>query len=82
MQLGIATDELGHNTAFQRASYGLTVFSIIVPMIVTVFIAVGVVVLVVSNCAATKSYERRRFREMGVEAFWRKQKQGRGKRLS
>jgi hypothetical protein len=75
MQLGIATDELGHNTAFQRASYGLTVFSIIVPMIVTVFIAFGVVVLVVSNWAATKSYERRRFEEMGVEAFWRKQKQ-------
>ena len=75
MQLGIATDELGHNTAFQRASYGLTVFSIIVPMIVTVFIAFGVVVLVVSNWVATKSYERRRFEEMGVEASWRKQKQ-------
>ncbi len=82
MQLGIATDELGHSTAFQRASYGLTVFSIIVPVIVTVFIAFGVLVLVVSNWAATKSYERRRFREMGVEAFWRKQKQGRGKRSS
>lgn len=75
MQLGIATDELGHNSAFQKASYGLTVFSIIVPLIVSVFIAIGVVVLVVSNWAATKSYERRRFREMGVEPFWSKERQ-------
>jgi uncharacterized membrane protein YidH (DUF202 family) len=80
MQLGIATDELGHSTAFQKASYGLTVFSIIVPVIISVLIALGVVVLVVSNWAATKSYERRRFREMGVEPFWRKETQGRSKK--
>ena len=81
MQLGIATDELGHSTAFQRASYGFTVFSIVVPMIVSVMIFLGVVVLVVSNWAATTSYERTRFREMGVEPFWRKETRGRMKKV-
>jgi hypothetical protein len=67
MQLGLATDKLGHNDSFQSASYGFTVLSIFAPLIAGVGIALGVLILVVSNWMATKSYERKRFREMGVE---------------
>lgn len=70
MQVGLATEQLGHNGAFQNASYGLTVASILVPLIAIFGVVVGVLVLVVSNWAATKKYERRRFREMGVEPLW------------
>lgn len=70
MQVGLATEKLGQNGAFQNASYGLTVASILGPLIVIAGLVVGVLVLVVSNWAATKSYERRRFRDMGVEPLW------------
>ncbi|KAJ3488537.1 hypothetical protein NLG97_g6182 [Lecanicillium saksenae] len=40
MQVGLATEALGHNNAFQSASYGFTVFSILGPLI-----AVALVVL-------------------------------------
>lgn len=70
MQVGLATDQLGHNGAFQNASYGLTVASILVPLIAVAVVIVGVLVLVVSNWAVTKTYERKRFREMGVEPLW------------
>ncbi|KAM3470253.1 hypothetical protein MY5147_006520 [Beauveria neobassiana] len=33
MQVGLATESLGHNHAFQSASYGFTVFSILGPLI-------------------------------------------------
>jgi hypothetical protein len=67
MQVGLATEKLGQNGAFQNASYGLTVASILIPLIAVVGVVAGVLVLVVGNWAATKNYERRRFRDMGVE---------------
>ncbi|KAF1733542.1 hypothetical protein CRV24_007446 [Beauveria bassiana] len=33
MQVGLAAESLGHNKAFQSASYGFTVFSILGPLI-------------------------------------------------
>jgi hypothetical protein len=67
MQVGLATDKLGQNGAFQNASYGLTVASILIPLVAVVGVVAGVLVLVVTNWVATKNYERRRFRDMGVE---------------
>lgn len=41
MQVGLATESLGGNDAFQSASYGFTIFSILGPLICT-----GLIVLV------------------------------------
>ncbi|KAK0757533.1 hypothetical protein N5P37_010260 [Trichoderma harzianum] len=71
MQVGLATDKLVSNSAFQAASYGLTIFSIIAPLISAVAILFFVSIWVISNWRATKNFEKRRFVEMGVEPFWR-----------
>ncbi|GKZ24770.1 hypothetical protein AbraIFM66951_002010 [Aspergillus brasiliensis] len=72
LQLGLATDALQDNHAFQSASYGFTVFSILGPLI-----AIGLILAVfgyffVSNWVATVMYRKKRFGEMkalsGVEA--------------
>ncbi|EHK20787.1 uncharacterized protein TRIVIDRAFT_49737 [Trichoderma virens Gv29-8] len=71
MQVGLATDKLISNSAFQAASYGLAIFSIIAPLISAVAILLFVSVWIVSNWRATMDFERRRFVEMGVEPYWR-----------
>lgn len=38
MQVGLATNSLANNDAFQSASYGFTIFSILGPLIVAVLI--------------------------------------------
>ncbi|OHE95304.1 hypothetical protein CORC01_09449 [Colletotrichum orchidophilum] len=67
MQVGLATDRLVGDGAFQSVSYGFTVFSILAPLIAGACIIGIVVVMFVSNWAVTKAYETKRFREMGVE---------------
>ncbi|KAF9882374.1 hypothetical protein CkaCkLH20_00410 [Colletotrichum karsti] len=76
MQVGLGTDRLMGDESFQNASYGFTVFSILAPLIAGFGIIFFVVIMVVSNWIVTKVYERKRFREMGVEPFWRDQKDG------
>lgn len=76
MQIGLATDRLATNPDFQNASYGLTIATILVPLIAVVAMFIGILVLVCNNWSATKSYERRRFGEMGVEPLWLKGKLG------
>ncbi|KAI1483178.1 hypothetical protein F4774DRAFT_368464 [Daldinia eschscholtzii] len=49
MQVGLSTDALKDNTAFHRASYGFTVFSILGPIIAATFIALALVMLVIPN---------------------------------
>ncbi|KAI1104889.1 hypothetical protein F4804DRAFT_305784 [Jackrogersella minutella] len=71
MQVGLGVDRLQEDEAFQNASYGFTVFSIIAPLVASGGIALVVLVMLVSNWAVTKDYEGKRFREMGVEPFWR-----------
>jgi hypothetical protein len=80
MQLGLATDKLGHNDSFQSASYGFTVFAMIVPLIMTALIFLGVVVLFVNNWLATKAYERKRFRDLGVESVVRSRERNRSEK--
>ncbi|KAL7924499.1 hypothetical protein ACQKWADRAFT_319557 [Trichoderma austrokoningii] len=53
MQVGLATPQLANNSAFQRASYGFTVFSIIAPVGLTVAIIVVILFLFVYNWRAT-----------------------------
>ncbi|KAI5859497.1 hypothetical protein GGS23DRAFT_600419 [Durotheca rogersii] len=71
MQVGLGVERLQADEAFQNASYGFTVFSIIAPLVAGACIFVGVLAIFASNWVATKHYEARRFREMGVEPFWR-----------
>ena len=59
MQVGLATDQLGHSVSFQRASYGFTVFSIISPLIVVVGIFALVLILVVFNWRYTLKTKKR-----------------------
>ncbi|KAF4981041.1 hypothetical protein FZEAL_3093 [Fusarium zealandicum] len=69
MQVGLGVDKLYESEAFQSTSYGLTVFTLIVPLIAAVFIFIFVLVMITSNWRATKAYERRRFKKMQVEPF-------------
>ncbi|KAF4928950.1 hypothetical protein CGCVW01_v001732 [Colletotrichum viniferum] len=71
MQVGLATDQLVGDKLFQSVSYGFTVFSILAPLIACFGIVATVVVMFVSSWMVTKVYEKKRFREMGVEPFWR-----------
>ncbi|KAI2608152.1 uncharacterized protein GGS25DRAFT_521324 [Hypoxylon fragiforme] len=79
MQVGLGVERLQEDEAFQSVSYGFTVFSIIAPLVAGMGIILAVLVMFVSNWLVTKDYEGKRFREMGVEAFWRKKGEGKGK---
>jgi hypothetical protein len=67
MQVGTGVDELAQDDVFQRASYGFTIFAMIAPLVGIVIIFGIVIAMVVSNWRVTKSYEKKRFHEMGVE---------------
>ncbi|OTB06169.1 hypothetical protein M426DRAFT_9984 [Hypoxylon sp. CI-4A] len=71
MQVGLGVERLQSDEAFQNASYGFTVFSIIAPLAASLGIAMVVVVMFVNNWFHTKDYEKDRFQKMGVEPFWR-----------
>lgn len=73
MQVGLETTALQGSEAFQGASYGFTVFSIIAPLVAVAVITGGSVVLVVSNVLITKAYESWRFKEMGIDGPSRRQ---------
>jgi len=72
LQVGLGTDKLVADTAFQNFSYGFTVFSILAPLIAVVAIMIFILAMFVSDWRVTMKYQDQRFREMGVEAFWRK----------
>lgn len=61
MQVGLATDALQKNYAFQSASFGFTVFSILGPLIAVGIIFIVFCCIFVSNWVATVVYEKRRF---------------------
>lgn len=71
LQVGLGVDRLVDNAAFVDFSYGFTIFSIIAPLIAGVGIILFVLAMFVSNWLVTKKYEEKRFREMGVEPYWR-----------
>ncbi|OJD32170.1 uncharacterized protein BKCO1_4000042 [Diplodia corticola] len=60
MQVGLATNQLQSNATFHSASYGLTVFSIVVPICAGVVIFVMLACLFVRNCRfASQDWDRR-----------------------
>ncbi len=81
MQVGLETPQLQFNHAFQNASYGFTVFSIIAPLIGAVIILMGVVVLMSSNMVATKKYEWKRLESMGVKPMMRRIRTGKAEKM-
>ena len=49
MQVGLGTSELRDNTAFNRASYGFTIFSMLAPLVILVIAGILTLVLVLFN---------------------------------
>ncbi|RGP80090.1 hypothetical protein FLONG3_1861 [Fusarium longipes] len=72
MQVGLGVDGLYEEPAFQNASYFLTVFALIVPLIGAVFIFLIVFIMIVSNWKVTKAFERRRLKKMEVQLLPRR----------
>ncbi|KAJ2895215.1 hypothetical protein MKZ38_006766 [Zalerion maritima] len=62
MQVGLATDKLIDHTAFQAASYGFTVFSILGPLAAMALILVLFLVFFFANWMATRRYWMTRMR--------------------
>ncbi|KAJ2995652.1 hypothetical protein NUW58_g1208 [Xylaria curta] len=73
LQVGLGVDKLLESAAFVDFSYGFTVFSIIAPLIAGAGIFLFVLAMFVSNWLVTRKYEEKRFKEMGVEPYWRNQ---------
>ncbi|KFY98585.1 hypothetical protein V500_01605 [Pseudogymnoascus sp. VKM F-4518 (FW-2643)] len=61
MQVGLATNHLKENTAFQRASYGFTVFSIMSPLILGILVFAFFVIMFLDNLARAVMYKKKRF---------------------
>ncbi|KJK83582.1 hypothetical protein H634G_01711 [Metarhizium anisopliae BRIP 53293] len=59
MQVGLSTDYLKGNFAFQQASWGFTVFSILAPLILIFLSFVLVFLYVVFNYRSTKAFKQR-----------------------
>lgn len=64
MQVGLATDSLAHNAAFQSASYGFTVFSILGPLAATVLIILAFCYMFMDNWIATVRHRKKRLHAM------------------
>ncbi|KAI1824111.1 hypothetical protein F4861DRAFT_507365 [Xylaria intraflava] len=64
MQVGLATDALAQNRAFQSASYGFTVFSIIGPLAAGGLIFGYFLFMFYSNVAVTVRYRKERVRHV------------------
>ncbi|KAF5510886.1 hypothetical protein CGCS363_v003662 [Colletotrichum siamense] len=62
MQVGLGTSMLKDNHAFQRASYGFTVFSILGPLIIAAGVVMVFVYLFMNNWVATLRFKRMRMR--------------------
>ncbi|KAF6782917.1 ankyrin domain protein [Colletotrichum sojae] len=60
MQVGLATEVLQNNEAFQSASYGFTVFSILGPLAAARLIMVVFCYMFIDNLIATRRYARER----------------------
>lgn len=60
MQVGLATTSLADNEAFQRASYGFTIFAIIGPLAASGLILAVFVHMFISNCVWALSFRKKR----------------------
>ncbi|KXH59645.1 hypothetical protein CSAL01_11658 [Colletotrichum salicis] len=64
MQVGLATEALQGNEAFQSASYGFTVFSIVGPLAAAVLVVAVFCYLFTGNWVATGHYSRERLKRI------------------
>ncbi|EXA53648.1 hypothetical protein FOVG_01383 [Fusarium oxysporum f. sp. pisi HDV247] len=64
MQVGLATDALADDDAFQSVSYGFTVFSILGPLIGAVLIVLAFCFIFIYNWITTISKKRERLRRI------------------
>ncbi|KAI0009265.1 hypothetical protein F4779DRAFT_627953 [Xylariaceae sp. FL0662B] len=70
MQVGLATNVLRDDNAFNRASYGFTIFAILGPLVILGGIFILVIVFVVFNYWSTQKYLRLRlefYGSLGIE---------------
>jgi len=67
MQVGLATHSLSGNNAFQAASYGFTVFSILGPLAAGGLIVCVSCYMIVYNWIVSSSYAKRRFYAIQVK---------------
>lgn len=67
MQVGLATDHLHASAAFQGASWGFTVFSIIAPLAAVASILIYFVAAFVMNWQHTLSFEKERSDDLGFD---------------
>lgn len=65
-QVELATDEVSQKGAFQSASYGFAVFSILAPLVAVVLLLVAFLTTFVKNWVVAKLYEDKRFNTMGL----------------
>jgi lipopolysaccharide export LptBFGC system permease protein LptF len=65
MQVGLATDRLGKNEIFQRASSGFTVFSILSPAILVGLVFCWFLALFMNNLFATLSFNNDKKKKLG-----------------
>ena len=68
MQVGLATESLSGNGAFQSASYGFAVFSILGPIAAVAIIIFVFCFQFIQNWAATVKYTRRRLRTISRDS--------------
>jgi hypothetical protein len=68
MQVGLATESLEDNDAFQSASYGFTVFSILDPLVCAGLIVLAFFSIFVHNWIATAAYQRTRLQHIARPA--------------
>jgi hypothetical protein len=67
MQVGLSTDSLKAEEAFQKVCYGFAVFAIVSP-IATVGTVVGVfIVMFFANWSRTVATQRKRFKDMNIK---------------
>ena len=64
MQVGLATRRLEDNGAFQSASYGFTVFSILAPLVYAGLIVLAFFSIFVHNWIATAAYQKTRLQHI------------------
>jgi hypothetical protein len=64
LQVGLATDALADDDAFQSVSYGFTVFSILGPLICAMLIVLAFCFTFVCNWATTVTKKKERLRRI------------------
>jgi hypothetical protein len=66
MQVGLATDKLKSNSAFQSASYGFTIFSILAPLILLGLVFLIGLMIFIDNMRETLRFKKKRLTHLSL----------------